>query len=101
MIAFNITIKVDPGVEAEWLAWQKNEHIPGMMATGIFTDHKLYKLLGQDETEGTTWVNQYFIASFDHYKKYVAEFETEFTKKSREKFKDRIVEFQTVMEIVN
>jgi len=100
-IVYNTTIKIDPQIEKEWTDWQKNEQIPEVMATGLFSDYKFFRLLEQDETEGVTYVIQYFSSSFEHYKKYIDEFATLFNEKSFAKWSDRFISFHTVMEIVN
>jgi hypothetical protein len=100
-IVYNTTIKIGPQIEKEWIDWQKNEHIPEVMATGLFSDYKFFRLLEQDETEGVTYVIQYFSSSIEYYKKYIAEFETLLNEKSFAKWRDQFVSFHTVMEIVN
>ena len=100
-IVYNTTIKVDPRIEKEWIDWKKNEHIPEIMATGLFSDYKFFRLLEQDETEGITYVIQYFSPSFEHYQRYIEEFATLLNEKSFVKWSDQFVFFQTVMKIVN
>jgi len=48
MIVYNVTIKVDPQIEKDWIKWQKSENIPEIMATGLFSEYKFYRLLEQD-----------------------------------------------------
>ena len=45
MIVYNISNKVETAIEADWVQWQQQEHIPAIMASGQFTDYKFYKLL--------------------------------------------------------
>ena len=101
MIVYNTTTKIDPRIEKEWVSWQKNEHIPKVMATGLFSDYKFFRLLEQDETEGVTYVIQYFSSSIEHYKKYIAESATLLSERSFAKWSDQFISFHTVMEIVN
>ena len=101
MIVYNTTIKIDPQIAKEWIDWQKNEHIPEVMATGLFTDHEFFHLLEQDETEGLTYVIQYFSPSIDNYKKYIEEFATSLSEKTFAKWRDQFISFHTVMEVVN
>ncbi len=101
MIVYNTTTKIDPQIEKEWVEWQKNERIPEVMATGLFTDYKFFRLLEQDETEGITYVVQYFSSSIDNYKKYIDEFATLLNERSLAKWSDQFISFHTVMEIVN
>ena len=101
MIVYNTTIKIDPQIEKEWIAWQKNKHIPEVMATGLFSDYKFFRLLEQDDTEGVTYVIQYFSSSIEHYKRYIDEFAKLLDEKSFAKWSDQFISFHTVMEIVN
>ena len=100
-IVYNTTIKIGPQIEKEWIDWEKNEHIPEVMATGLFSDHKFFRLLEQDETEGVTYVIQYFSSSLEHYKRYIDEFAKLLDEKSFAKWSDQFISFHTVMEIVN
>jgi hypothetical protein len=100
MIVYNITLKVEPEIESEWLRWQREEHIPDILSTGIFTEHKFFKLLDQDETDGVTYVVQYFTPSRDNYNQYIEKFAPLLRKKASEKWGDRFIGFRTVMELV-
>ena len=93
--------KVDPQIEKEWIDWQKNVHIPEVMATRLFTGYKFFRLLEQDESEGITYVIQYFSSSVDHYRKYHEEFAESLNEKALAKWGDRFISFHTVMKIVN
>lgn len=101
MIVYNTTIKIDFEIEKEWLQWQKHVHIPDVMATGIFTEHKFFRLIEEDQTDGITYVIQYFTDSFRHYKKYIDEFLPSIHKKAFAKWGNQCINFSSVMEIVN
>lgn len=101
MICYNITIKIDPQIEQEWIKWQKEEHIPDVMSTGLFNEYKFFKLLDQDESEGLTYIVQYFSSSIEQYKKYIQLFAPLLREKAFAKWGDRFVAFRTAMEVVN
>ena len=42
----------------------KEEHIPEVMSSGQFSDYKFFRLLEQDETDGVTYIIQYFSSTF-------------------------------------
>lgn len=100
MFVYNITMKVNPSIKKEWVKWQKEEHIPEILATGLFTEHKFFRLLEQDETESITYVIQYFAATSENYKLYIEKFSPQFRKQATEKWKDQFVGFRTVMQVV-
>ena len=95
MIVYNITIKIDPAIEKEWVLWQRREHIPEIMATGLFTESKLFRLLDQDESEGITYVCQYFATNEANYECYVADHAPLLRKKSQQRWGDRFIAFRT------
>jgi hypothetical protein len=101
MIVYNTTVKIAPQIEEAWVDWQKNEHIPEVMATGLFGDYKFFHLLEQDEAEGITYVIQYFSPTIEHYKKYIEDFATLLGEKNFARWRDQFISFHTVMEIVN
>jgi hypothetical protein len=101
MICYNITIKIDPKIEREWIQWQRAEHIPDIMTTALFSEYRIFKLLEQDETEGITYVVQYFSSSIENYKKYIQQFAPLLREKAFAKWGDRFVAFRTVMEAVD
>jgi hypothetical protein len=100
MIAYNVTIKIEKEIEKEWLQWVKKEYIPEVLATDLFNEYKFYRLL-DDETDGITYVIQYFASSFKNYENYSEKFLEQSKKKNREKWNDKFIAFHTVMEIVN
>ena len=100
MIVYNITMKIADGIKAEWLRWQKEEHIPDIMATGLFENFRIYHLLEQDEEEGATFVIQYFLSSAEKYREYSSIHAPQLRKKAFEKWGNQITGFRTLMEAV-
>jgi hypothetical protein len=96
MIVYNITIKVSPHIEKEWLQWQKQEHIPEIIASGCFTEYKFFRLLEQDDSEG-----QYFSPTPAGYHNYIDHHAPELRKKAIARWGDKFIAFRTVMEVVN
>lgn len=101
MFVYNITIKIVPDIENEWIRWQKQEHIPEIMSSGQFSGYKFYKLLEQDETEGITYVVQYFAVSIENYEQYLEKFAPVIREKALKKWGDKFIAFRTVMQVVN
>ncbi|HET9825964.1 MAG TPA: DUF4286 family protein [Chitinophagaceae bacterium] len=101
MVVYNITIKVAPQIEEQWLKWQKEEHIPEIMAMGLFHEYKMFVLLEQDAEDGPTYVIQYFASTIENYRKYVSEFSPALQKKHLHKWGNHFVAFRTVMQSVH
>ena len=100
MITYNVTVKVDADAASEWVTWMKNEHIPDLLTTGLFVDARLSRLLEQDETEGVTFVAQYFCESMDQYNAYINDYAPTMREKGFKAFGGRFAAFRTVMEII-
>lgn len=100
MIVYNITMKVETAIAEQWIAWQKEEHIPDIMATGLFDSFKFFHLSDQDETEGPTYIVQYFTASKEKYNQYINEHAPALRKKATDRWGSRFVGFRSLMEPV-
>lgn len=100
MIIYNVTVKVDPAIADEWVKWMKEEHIPDVMMTGMFTEHRFLYLLDQDESDGVTFAVQYIAKSKVNYEKYKNEFAAEMQQKHLDKYEGRFVAFRTLMEVL-
>ena len=100
MFVYNITTKVDHSILHDWIRWQKEIHIPEILASDLFFDFKFFQLLEQDEDEGKTFVMQFFTDSIEKYEKYLQQFSRDLRIKSHEKWKDRIVSFRSLLQEV-
>lgn len=101
MIVYNLSIKIDKTVEQEWLIWQKNEHIPEVMSTGLFTEYKFYRLLEQEDPEAATYVVQYFCTSLENYNTYIERYAPSLRNKVMTKWGNKFIAFRSIMEVVN
>lgn len=100
MIVYNVTVKIDPSVHDDWLSWMKAVHIPEVLGTGLFFDHKLYRLMELNEADGITYAIQYFCDSFENYMQYQQEFAPALQQAHTKKYKDKFVAFRTLMRAV-
>lgn len=100
MIIYNVTLKVESDVADSWLSWMKNEHIPDVMATGLFTDSRLCRLLDQDEADGLTFAAQYFCNGIEQYNEYIDKHATAMRDKAFLRFGGKFIAFRTVMEVL-
>ena len=101
MIIYNVTIKVEKGIAAEWLQWLKEEHIPAIVDTGCFTHATILHLVDADDEEGITYAVQYHAASKVLYNRYIEQFADSMRKQGKDKWGDKFVAFRTLMEVVN
>lgn len=101
MILYNVTIKVDLSIAADWLTWITAEHIPDVMNTKCFTKATLLKLLEVDETDGPTYAVQYSAENISLYDEYIAKYAGVMRQKSFDKWGDNFTAFRSVMQVVN
>lgn len=101
MIVYNITVKVTWAIAKNWLVWEKTEHIPEMMHTGLINDYKIFQLLEQDEEEGPTFTMQFFFPSWENYETYIRVFAPALREKSLQRWNNQMIAFRTVMQLVN
>lgn len=99
MIIYNVTINIDKAIHEEWLDWMKTIHIPEVMATGYFTEHKVCKIIGDEET-GINYAIQYTAQTMDHYEAYKANHAPELQKKVTDKYPGKFVAFRTLLEVL-
>ncbi len=100
MFIYNISIKVEYTILDEWLQWEKEIHIPEIMATGLFYEHRFYQLLEQDETEGKTFVTQFLTNSKIEYDSYLQQFAPQLREKMSGKWGDQVISFRTLLQNV-
>ena len=98
MFIYNVTINVSWNVQEEWLRWMKLQHMPALLATNCFVRYQLLKLHDHDETEGPTYVAQYFAESKALYNRYIEVYANGFRKEIAEKWSDNIFTFRTLLE---
>jgi hypothetical protein len=100
MIIYNVTLKVEADIADEWVSWMKTEHMTEIIATGLFDDARLSRLLEQDELEGVTYIAQYFCNSMDEYNTYIDKYAEQLRDKAFKRFGGKFIAFRTVMEII-
>ena len=98
MFLYNVTVGIDKDVEQEWLQWMKDEHIPKVMDTGMFFDHKIYKVLHDQEEGSVSYSVQYFAYTINHITLYFEKFAPALLEQHRTRFRDKHVAFMTLLE---
>ena len=100
MILYNVTVKIDLDVHNDWLQWMQEVHIPEVMATGLFLDNRIAKVLLQDESDGISYSFQYTCADMATMQKYTALHAPNLQKAHAARYKDKFVAFRTLLEVI-
>jgi len=100
MLLYNVTVGIDKAIEAEWLIWMRDKHIPVVLATGYFKGYKMYKVLHDQGEDTTSYSVQFFAERIEDVLAYLEKNAPAITEIHRARFKDRHVVFQTLLEEV-
>lgn len=100
MIIYNVTVNIDHAVHDEWVAWMKEVHIPDVMATGLFLESRMQRVLAEDEG-GITYAIQYTAADMAHYERYRDEHAPRLQADAHRQYGGRFVAFRTLLEVVH
>jgi Domain of unknown function (DUF4286) len=98
MLLYNVTFGIDKAIEEEWISWMKSQYIPALMGTGLFVEHKMYKVLTHDDETSVSYSVQCFAAKIEDVLKYLNEFAPQLTDLHRERFRDKHVAFNTLLD---
>ena len=98
MIIYNVTVKVDTDIQAEWLEWMKTVHIPKVMETGCFTGYDMMRLRYPKDDEGKTFAFQYYCTSMEQLEKYHREYAAVLQREHSEKYGSHVAAFRTILE---
>ncbi|EMS34279.1 hypothetical protein C943_03498 [Mariniradius saccharolyticus AK6] len=100
MILYNVTVNVDKDAETEWLNWMRETHIPDVLATGMFLENKLYRILHDSEDGSINYSVQYFAENMDKLNEYMQVHSKKLQQDVQIKFQDRVVSFRTLLQAV-
>lgn len=96
MIIYNVTVKIEPGIQKEWETWMRSVHIPDVMATGHFNDAQLRKLLYLED-DGVSYSVQYRCESMADLEAYQSQHAERLQAEHATRFKNKYVAFRTLM----
>lgn len=100
MILYNVTVAIDKKVEAEWIVWMKEVHIPEVMETNQFEAFKFFKVLNTEDPEASSYSVQYFAEDMKNIQMYMAAFAPELQQKALKTFPNKMAAFRTLLESV-
>ena len=98
MLLYNVTIGIDRDSEEEWLQYMRKTHIRAVLDTGMFVDHKMYRVLHDQDDNTISYSVQYFAKSIDHIQQYLEVFAPMLIEEHRRKFHNKHVAFNTLLE---
>lgn len=100
MILYNITINVSPDIEQDFIDWMKTIHIPEVLDTGIFHEHKFFRLIHDTEDGSTNYCIQYFTENLKMMMEYESKHAAQLQAKTQERYKDKAIAFRSLLETI-
>ncbi len=100
MFIYNITIKVNNAIVKEWMTWQTQVHTPEIMSTNLFEEFKMFRLLDTDDTEGPTFVFQYYTSTRKNYDEYINKYAPQLRDKALKRWGDGVISFRSLLQSV-
>jgi len=101
MIQYNQTVNIEQSAEADWLQWMKEQQIPDMLATGMFVQARMFRLLDIEESAGTaTYAVQLMTETREHLDIYQMKYEPSLDKAHEKRYGSQAVSFRTMMKEV-
>ena len=100
MIIYNVTVNIDEDVAEEWLSWMTYTHIPEVLKTGLFLENRIYRLIAEEKSGGTSYAIQYVCESLEKYEEYKKNFSIALQKEHSTRYADKFVAFRTLLEVI-
>ncbi|MCB0618983.1 MAG: DUF4286 family protein [Saprospiraceae bacterium] len=101
MILYNVTVKIDPDIQEDWLRWMQGTHIPDVMSTGLFLEYRLNRLVGLDESDGITYAVQYACNDMATMHRYQVQHAPRLQEEHTSRYQGKFVAFRTLMEVID
>lgn len=99
MIVYNVTLSILPEIEEEVIDWLKKDHIPEVMATGLFIESKMFRVI-EDPILKThnSFAIQYTLHSWDDFDNYNKNHASLLRSKTQQKYGENVLAFRTFLE---
>ncbi len=99
MYIYNVTITLEPEIEAQWLDWVQQEHIPAMIKTGKFIGALMTKVLTDQDLGGPTYSIQYRCKSKEVLQGYYNE-DAQNMRAQSAPFAGKFIAFRTELDVI-
>ena len=98
-VLYHVTVSVDHDIASDWLSWMKSVHIPDVMATGMFLEFRLLKMLS-GENSGVTYAVQYVCESQEKLNEYQTDHAPALQREHLSRYGEKATAFRTILEII-
>jgi len=100
MLIFNTTFLVSDKVHGAWIKWVREQHIPFMLESELFTKPQVAKVLTNEEQDGTSYSVQFHIADMKSLEQWNKQYGPMFQQNCSTTFGTEAIFFATVLEVI-
>lgn len=100
MIIYNVTVNVDESHHEEWVNWMKTVHIPDVMNTGMFVEHRFSKILAFEEG-GKSYSIQYLCKDMATLEQYQRDHAPRLQQEHTKRYDGKFAAFRTLLEVID
>ena len=100
MFIYNVTVSISNTLEAEWLQWMKQTHIPNVLNTGMFLSYQIYKVLSHDDPATNSFCVMYQVEKIENFVRYLNEFAPAMRAEMDKTYGGQYAAFRTLLEEV-
>ncbi len=100
MIIYNVTVNVDADVAEDWLRWMHSVHVPEVMATGLFLDSRILRVLAEGDG-GPPYAVQSPSAAMAPYERSRAEPPPPLQAETQKRYGGRFAAFRTLLQVLH
>ena len=101
MIIFNTTYHVDDELEASFIAWLKENYIPMALRREELSEPQLCRVMTTGEEDGSSLSLQVHVQDTEALSLWYKEMGVELTEALVSRFGDRVVGFNTLLEVID
>jgi hypothetical protein len=99
MLIYSVTVNLQQEIWQEWLSWMKSVHIPDVLATGCFTEHRISKVTQPSQDDGSITFNiQYYCLNEDILEQYLTIFAPKLQKLHTDRYHGKFVAFRSILQ---
>jgi hypothetical protein len=101
MLIFNTTFLVSDKAQGPWLKWVREQHIPFMLESEMFSKPQIAKVLSIEDQDGTSYSVQFQVLDMLTLENWHIQYAKVFERNFAEKFGTEVIFFATVLEVVD
>ena len=98
MIIYNVSVTLNQNIHSKWIEWIRNDHIPEVLSTRLFTKAVLSRIISNKEL---TYSIAYYAENSTKLESYKKNYSNQLIQKSFEKFGDSALSFRTELEFID